>query len=560
MNKLSTLLLIISTAITGFSQTVNWHHHPGDNQGFESVVGLKVDSQGNSYIVGRITDTTDMDPSAILDTLNPYLYNSSSTPSIKYVQKLDPSGKVLWTKAWESISSGGASAVKDIEIMNNQFIYITGWYQGSLRVDLGPNADTLYTTNPGTNSYLFKLDLNGNFLSKTKFTDSKISVAALAIDHDDNIILSGSITGTQNIDLSGNPSYLTSVGFKDCFTAKYNASLQLIWAHRYGGNGQENPIDVIVDNDGNIITTGIYQSSSNDFDPGSGTASLPLIDYYDAYIQKVDKDGNFKWVKAAVSNGFSSVDHLAISNNNEIYATGSFSIDLAIDYPTNNTYVNVNSNSDSYVWALDSNGVTKWTKIINGNSSNDLLFVKIKGNELLLGGRANALDTVNVGSLAVPYYLDTLTTGYIAYYDLNGNLNSTYEINGGYSKVVDVDFFNNETRIAGEWFGNSDFNAGPIVDTLKSKFIYDFFVMGVSPVTVSSNEIDASLDNFIYPNPIFANEPINYPQNYQWIETYDYSGKLIHSSKELKTIQKSGLYILKFHTRDGIKTKRLIVK
>jgi hypothetical protein len=370
-----------------------------------------------------------MDPSANLDMFYPFLYNTQSTASIYFIQKIDFSGNVLWTKGWEAISTGGGSEIKEIKIMNNQFIYVTGWFQGELRVDFGPNEDTL-SASSFVNSYLFKLDLNGNFITKTNFpSNSDVSVEAMEIDHENNIILSGSITGTPNMVLApGAPSYITSVGFKDCFQPNMDSSLQLIWAHRFGGNGHEDILDIATDAAGNIITTGTYQSSSNDFNPGTGTASLPYISNYDGFVHKVDKNGNLKWVKACVSNGFTSVDRIDIGSNNEIYTIGSFTNDIAIDYPINSSFVNANSNfTESFVWALDFNGVSTWNKLINGSSSNEVTFVKVNGNEVSFGGWVFSNSTANLGSVATPYVLDTLTTDYIAHCDLNGNLNSNYE-------------------------------------------------------------------------------------------------------------------------------------
>jgi len=563
MAKLNTIFVALLLSVNfGFAQTVNWIHHPGYNEGAEKIDGFQMDDQGNSYIVGRVDDTTDMDPSANSVWFYPYLYNTASTPGLFYLQKIDPSGNVVWTKGWEYIDPNGESSVVDIEIMDNQYIYVTGWFQGDLRVDIGPNADTMHM-NSFVNSYLFKIDLNGNFISKTSFpSNGDVSVGAMTIDNDNNIILCGTLTGSPDMNLTGGaPFYITSAGYKDCFTAKYDSSLQLIWAHRFGGNGHEDIFDVATDDAGNIISTGSHQSSSNDFDPGPGVSSLPYVASYDGFVHKVDRNGNFLWVRGAASNGNSSLRNLAIGANNELITQGIFSNNIAIDYPTNSTFESPTiGSSASFIWVLDSNGVSSWNKITSGSATHDVNFVKVSGNEIAFGGRVYTNSDVNFGSTALPYIMDTTTTGYIAKYDLNGNLLSTYELKGGYSVVSNLEYFNNEMYIAGKWNGKTDFNSGPAVDTLTADWLFDFFVARVSPSNLSIDEYSNDGDNsLVYPNPVRTNQTFHFSNDFTQVEVFNHLGQLISTSKELETIKTPGFYTLRFHTDHGITQRELIV-
>lgn len=558
-------LSFVLIAFISFSQTVNWIHRPDTNQGTETIHMIEVDNQGNTYVLGHVGDTIDIDPSSNTVMLEPADYSSSGfgIEKITFIQKIDPSGNVVWTKAWECIYDGGATDEKALKIMNNQYIFVAGWYQGDLRVDLGPNADTLPYISPGTNSYIFKLDLNGNFISKENSDiNSNIKITDLEIDANSNIVIGGSFVNTANLTIgSGSPTNLTSAGFKDCFVAKYNASLQLIWARSFGGNLQEDVDNIAIDNSSNIITGGYFSSATNDFDPGMGSFSLSHTNSNDAFIHKMDGAGNFIWARAAASSSTISVDRIAVGPNNDLYAIGLWAIDLAIDYPTNTNYVNGVS-TDSYIWKLDSNGVTEWSNFLTSINSNEVHFVRTNGNELLVGGRAPAslTDSLSLGTQTTPYFLDTLTRGYVAHFDFNGNLNSVDELKNGYSVVKDVAFYNNNMLIAGHWNGTTDFNPGPTGDSLQAIFMNDFFVTSLSPLNASVYNFEEETKTFIYPNPTSTHQRINYSSDYSFVEIFDNSGRQIYSGNEMIPFEKSGMYYLRFHTKEGIDLKKLIVK
>ena len=62
----------------------------------------------------------------------------------------------------------------------------------------------------------------------------------------------------------------------------------------------EHSIDAGVSSDtdasGNVYTTGNF-GGTVDFDPGTGTANLTSNGFDDIFIQKLDANGNFLWVK-----------------------------------------------------------------------------------------------------------------------------------------------------------------------------------------------------------------------------------------------------------------------
>ncbi|MBK8145446.1 MAG: hypothetical protein IPK62_10865 [Bacteroidetes bacterium] len=66
------------------------------------------------------------------------------------------------------------------------------------------------------------------------------------------------------------------------------------WAKGFGSNLLDNVLAIAVDHNGNVYTTGGFQSTC-DFDPGLGIHNLTSIGNNDIYITKLDSNGNFIW-------------------------------------------------------------------------------------------------------------------------------------------------------------------------------------------------------------------------------------------------------------------------
>src|SRR4030095_5887409 len=83
--------------------------------------------------------------------------------------------------------------------------------------------------------------------------------------------------------------------------AKYNPSGNLIWLKQMGGrpSGYLGSSTVRLDKAGNIYTTGEF-NYTQDFDPGPGVFNLTAFGNgypYDAFICRVDPNGNFVYAK-----------------------------------------------------------------------------------------------------------------------------------------------------------------------------------------------------------------------------------------------------------------------
>ncbi len=96
------------------------------------------------------------------------------------------------------------------------------------------------------------------------------------------------------------------------------------WVKTFGGPGRELALESKIDPSGNIVTVGFYNDSV-DLDPGTGVYGIATHGDNDAFIQKLDANGNFIWAKvihSTTSLGAYSVD---FDKNGNVYVTGGFS-------------------------------------------------------------------------------------------------------------------------------------------------------------------------------------------------------------------------------------------
>jgi len=117
----------------------------------------------------------------------------------------------------------------------------------------------------------------------------------LAIDKDGNQILAGSFTG--RVTVAG--THLASQGGRDIFVVKTDkAGVALFAPQQFGGKDDDVATAVVVDNAGNIVLAGTFQSAARFGERTvAGMADRPEV--REAFVAKLDSKGAVLWVKQA---------------------------------------------------------------------------------------------------------------------------------------------------------------------------------------------------------------------------------------------------------------------
>lgn len=170
---------------------------------------------------------------------------------------------------------------------------------------------------------------------------------------------------------------LTSEGSSDIFIQKRDPNGNLLWAAHTGGNSWDSVHALVVDNSGNVYVAGRFNATA-DFDPGPGTFNLTSEGENDsttnAFIWKLDGNGNLVWVKQLSSVGSIGVNCMDIDGGGNVYVSGSFRGTADFDPGPGSQLLTPTPSSpqqtDVYILKLNANGDFVWVKQI-GNADTE---------------------------------------------------------------------------------------------------------------------------------------------------------------------------------------------
>lgn len=305
---------------------------------------IESDLNGNIYVTGFFQDTADFDPDTSVSNLIP------NGEGDIFILNLDSSGNFIWAKG---LGSTGFDEGRSITVDKNN-IYVTGDYIGN--VDFDPGSGTSFLPSfSGINSFIQKLDLNGNLLWVNGVLGSGSEGGyKVEVDRNSNVYSTGSFEGTVDFDLGAGVRNLTSNGLSDIFIQKLDSAGNFVWAQSMGSSGEDRGLSITTDSSSNVYTTGYFEVTVNFNTDPTGLRNLTSNGKADIFIQKLDKDGSFIW---AESFGASEIDQgrsIYLDENENVFTTGIFERWVDFDPDTNGTKTLAsNGFSDIFIMKLN---------------------------------------------------------------------------------------------------------------------------------------------------------------------------------------------------------------
>jgi hypothetical protein len=281
-----------------------------------------------------------------------------------YIQKMDTAGDFLWARSF-----GGSSSDQGYSIFvdDRDNVFATGSFQGTVDFDPGPGTVNL-TSSGFDDVFILKMDANGNFLWVRSFGNNENGISySIAVDQSGNVLTTGYFRGTVDFDPGPGTANLTANINDDVFVHKLDSLGNFIWARAFGSTGQDGSRSVSVDALGNVYTSGSFQGTV-DFDPGPGTSNLTSIGGRDAFVHKMDPQGNLLWVSSFGGTSSTSALSTAIDHSGNVITTGSFAgtADFDPGPGTANLSTTGATDSDAFVQKMDSIGNYIWARSFIG--------------------------------------------------------------------------------------------------------------------------------------------------------------------------------------------------
>lgn len=281
---------------------------------------VKTDEEANVYLLSTFSDKADLDPGR-----DQMLFASHGSQDIS-LQKLTPSGMMLWAKAY-----GGAGFDRGNDLVLDEMgnIYITGSFEDEL--DFDPGAGVVSRHSIGyADVFTQKFYSDGSFawvrcIGGTKGSDFG---NALRLDNQGNIYTVGNFDGDMIYSKSSEttpdiPQIIFSEGGVDVYVQKLNPNGNIDWLKAMGSKYNDFGKEIYADIYGNVIVVGEFIRKINNNLPDQSKSAYGQIKK-GIFIEQLDDTGISTIHKEIANTANVSVSSLTTDFSGNIYLIGHF--------------------------------------------------------------------------------------------------------------------------------------------------------------------------------------------------------------------------------------------
>lgn len=273
---------------------VAWHVHLHADSIFR-MPSVAAAADGGAYVVGTY-DGGSLRPAEGATPLPLHPSMKETTMLARY----SPDGELQWARHY-----GPASGIAVGTIGADAVVFGSNDNQAFLR-RIDPDGETVWSR-----------DLPSTSRVNLGYDQGFGTLAAVAVDGDDNIYVAGSVTGS--IDF-GDGRMTGAPGESAAFVVSYTAAGTLRWARRYGGESESATAtidELAVGEDGTLYVMGSFDVA---IDFGCGRMRAP--DYaYNVWLTRFDPQGNCRWSRLHTDVG-SNADLAVASDGRVVVSIG----------------------------------------------------------------------------------------------------------------------------------------------------------------------------------------------------------------------------------------------
>lgn len=317
---------------------------------------------------------------------------------------------------------------------------------------------------------------------------------SVAVDKNGNVYSTGLFQYTIDLDPGPGVFKLKAANYFETaiYISKLDANGKFVWGIQVPVLVEWAAIELKVDDNGNVYLASLF-SEQADMDPGPGVYMMSPIGFRDAFVLKLDTNGNFVWVKQFGGPGDtgSQSTGIDIDSYGNVVVCGAFNNTIDFD-PGPGTY-NMTSSAhiQSFIVKLSNNGDFVWaeqfgnsTVVYQGAGINDVK-CDIAGNIFVSGTFMGNCD-FDPGSNVYNMQGISLMDGFISKLNADGNFVWAKRIgnneNDYYQYIqprgIDLDSKGNVIT-TGYFLGNIDFDPGSndYIVSNSMKGVYEGFVL-----------------------------------------------------------------------------------
>lgn len=362
----------------------------------DSGQGVALDAQGNLYATGSFTSTN-------VAFGNTTLSATGIIEKEVYLARLNAAnGQWVWATAAGGIldDEGMGLSVGAAGVVN---------LVGNFNSPNAPFGSTTLSSAAYLITDTFVAQANGttgawNWAVSTEGGGDR-RVMGSCTDAQGNLYLTGTFTGVVDfgsIRLNAEPNG------NDIFVAKLGPNGQWLWAAQAGGGATDRGQAVAADAQGNVYVTGTFAAGSfaiavPAFTAIFGSTTITTNGATDAFIAKLDSNGQWQWAVAGGGTGSDAGNGIGVNAAGEPFVTGTYSGARPVFGPT--TLPVTPTQGGTFVSHLGTTGQWLWT-VRAGSSGSDTgraLAVDAAGDPIITGafngtGAFGSTSLVSAGS------------------------------------------------------------------------------------------------------------------------------------------------------------------
>jgi hypothetical protein len=403
---------------------------PGATIGFDAL-----DPQGNVFVGGTLTGSCTFGATTL----------SGGTGASILVVKLDPTGLVLWAKAFGDGSSQDSLGGLAVDSAGN--VALAGTMQGTL--DFGKGALGVFGNR---DVFVAKLASDGSPVWAQSYGNSATDTGeGVAFDVSGNVLLLGMHTGKADFGIAT----IDSGPSPEMFAAKLSPSGATMWVQGFYGAGTS-PLGIAAKAGGHAVLAGGFRS---DVSFGGGpihVAKAPGSGRSDLFVAELDEGGQHVWSHAfGDADGNQAATVVAVTNAGGVVVTGAF--DGALDFGPQKL-TSPAFTSSGFAAAFAPGGAYQWGLAWGGSG------VTVPGG--LAIGPADSITLVGSFTGSVSFGGPTLVAGsagatYFTRLDATGGHLKSASWNDSAGRCVTVDGAG-AALVGGTYTGALDFGVGTL--------------------------------------------------------------------------------------------------
>lgn len=253
------------------------------------LADVAVDGAGNVYAAGWFSSQADATP------VSGGVLVSDGNSVDGFLLALDPAGAVRFAYAQGGPAADVSSAVT---ITSGGSVVVAGTFHSAANF-FSANSTPQLTSAGGGDAFVAAYTSTGGLRWVRPFAgtgEEDVQIGGLAHDAGDNVVVTGTFTGTTDF---GASTLRTSLGVSDWYLATLNSAGTLQTVINAGSTLSDTAPHISVDAGGNVLVTGGFRGPT-DFDPSAGTRILVSLATAgsDVFAARYSAAGVLQWVSS----------------------------------------------------------------------------------------------------------------------------------------------------------------------------------------------------------------------------------------------------------------------